>query len=137
MRPLSTRSLRRWLAALTLVGLSTAATASASVVEHAVTPSSDASLPGVDVQVTRRGDGSLVLRLTAQPAPVAVYAPQLVVPGTAPTRLAWRNGANDTVVADVVIPAAHRRTFVITVMRDFGLVGHRYVVRGQDWGVGR
>lgn len=111
-----------------------ASPASASVIQHTVTPASDPSLPGIDIAVTRRADGSFLVTLTAQPTSHHVYPPRVTVrPGAEPVVLQWLDADAQPFVARVVVPAREMQTTVITVMRDFGVVGHHYSIATAAW----
>ncbi|MEM9070291.1 MAG: hypothetical protein AAGE52_17420 [Myxococcota bacterium] len=114
-----------------IVLLVSVAPAGASVVEHVVTPASDPSLPGVDVVRARRPDGTWVFTITVQRAP-NVY-PVRVSLGSAATPVPFRDPRADPLVARVEIPPSASQAARITVMRDFGLVGHHYVIPVNAW----
>ena len=112
----------------------TASPASASVIQHTVTPASDASLPGVDITVAQRPDGSFLFTLTAQPTSHQVYPPRVTArPGATPVVALWLNVDAQPLVAHVVVSARDMQTTVITVMRDYGVVGHHYTIAAAAW----
>jgi len=111
--------------------LSVAAPASASVVEHHVTPDNVAATDGIDVTVVRRRGDRIVLRLTVDRASVAVYPPVVRDGDGAPgRRVPFDDPDADPLVVEVELRGSDA---VVTVMRDFGLVGHSYQIRARDW----
>lgn len=112
----------------------TASPASASVIQHTVTPASDASLPGIDITVAQRPDGSFLFTLTVQPTSHQVYPPRVTTrPGATPTVGRWLDADAQAFVAHVVVSASDMQTTVITVMRDYGVVGHHYTIAAAAW----
>lgn len=112
----------------------TARPVSASVIQHTVTPASDPSLPGIDIAVVQRPDGGFLFTLTAQPTSHEVYAPRVTArPGATPVVAPWLDADPHPLVANIVISAADMQTTVITVMRDFGVVGHHYTIAAAAW----
>lgn len=123
-------SLGALLALLVITG--PARPAAASVVQHVVTPTNVARTDGIDVSARRRPNGDLVLTLRVERAP-SVYRPRLKLRPQGPeTRVDWEPSASSTHVAIIRIPPDAREA-VVTVMRDFGVVGHHYVIRARDW----
>jgi len=111
--------------------LSVAAPASASVVDHHVTPENVAATDGIDVRVVRRSADRIVLRLTVERASVGVYPPLVRDRDGAPgRRVPFDDPDADPLVVTVVLRGPDA---VVTVMRDFGLVGHSYEIRARDW----
>lgn len=108
--------------------------ADASVVEHRVTPQNVSTTEGIDVRVETRANGDVVLTITVATAPAGVYAPRLRTrPGSAETQIAWVDSNAEPHVARVVVRAADVSTAEVWLMRDYGLIGHRYVLRVRDF----
>ncbi len=123
-----------WLVSVVALGLLPTAPASASVVAHTVTPASDPGLPGVDVTVAERADGSLLFTITVQPARLPVQPPRLTRRrGASPVEGRWNDPTAVPLVARVVVAGADVPTATITLMRDFGLVGHQYTIPVAAW----
>lgn len=118
----------------TLISTLIASTAEASVVEHRVAPQNVSTTNGIDVRAEERDNGDIVLTLTIETAPAGVYSPRVRArPGAPEVQVPWIDSDAEPRVARVVVRAADVATAEISVMRDFGLTGHRYVLRVRDW----
>ncbi len=111
--------------------------ASASVALHQVTPQNVAATDGIEVSARHLANGDLELTLRVEPAPF-VYRPQVKLrPDGAGTQARWVDPNANPLVAVVRIPAASIEEAEVSVMRDFGLIGHNYRIRARDWTGGR
>ena len=115
------------------VCLTTVAPVHASVALHTVTPENVDEQTHIDVRVETRPSGDATLTLTVERAMV-VYPPQVTIrEGAKVTEIAWPDPDADPLTATVEIPAADVDTATVSVLRDQGLVGHRYVITVADW----